>query len=624
VPSRRGQQPAGLRRNRRWSSHRCASPPRGTTARRLIPAASSQVSGPRPAPDFNLALGDLSYGATGTESTWCDLVKSKVGSDLPFELITGNHESDGLNGLIDNFAACLPNKLPGLVGTYGKEWYVDVPAAAPIMRIVMISPNMKFPGSNKWAYTVGSSHYNWTAAAIDGAHTANIPWVVVGMHEPCLTLTAANCSSGPDLMNLLVSKKVDLVLEAHVHMYERTKQLSYSASCPVVVPNTSSAACIADSDSTMTQGGTVFATVGTGGEVEQHPTLTDPEAPYFAAWNGVHTSAWGFLDVTADSGHLTASFDTTSGTTLSDTFTISRPDGPPANVPPVAAFSSACTELVCTFDGSGSSDSDGSISSYAWNFGDGSTDTSASPPHTFAAAATYTVSLTVTDNDGATNTVSHQVTVTSGGGGGTVAFIGGGHAAGGAVKVEQVAVPATAQVGDTMVLLFTSTLAWTGPSGITGWTSTGTFTNGSSTSSVWVKSMAAGDVGKSVRMDNANYTKAVLNLAVYSGVDPTQIAVAHTGDAAKSAHPGAVVTAPAGAWVLSYWADKSASTTAWIAPTGVTTRDTAFGSGTGHYSSLLADTNAPVAVGTYGPLTATANSTSTNAEAWSITLPAAA
>ncbi len=67
---------------------------------------------------------------------------------------------------------------------------------------------------------------------------------------------------------------------------------------------------------------------------------------------------------------------------------------------------------MASFDGSGSSDADGTIAGYAWNFGDGTAHgTGATPSHTYAAAGTYTVTLTVTDDDGATGTVSHDVTV---------------------------------------------------------------------------------------------------------------------------------------------------------------------------------------------------------------------
>ncbi|MDQ1730827.1 MAG: trimeric autotransporter adhesin [Pseudonocardiales bacterium] len=85
---------------------------------------------------------------------------------------------------------------------------------------------------------------------------------------------------------------------------------------------------------------------------------------------------------------------------------------PPANKPPIAAFSSSCTDLSCSFNGSSSSDPDGTIASYAWDFGDGSTGTGAQPAHTYAAAGSFSVTLTVTDNSAATGAVSHSVTAT--------------------------------------------------------------------------------------------------------------------------------------------------------------------------------------------------------------------
>ena len=87
---------------------------------------------------------------------------------------------------------------------------------------------------------------------------------------------------------------------------------------------------------------------------------------------------------------------------------------PPAeNQAPTASFTQSCTDLACSFDGSGSSDSDGTVVSWAWSFGDGTTASGATAAKTYAAAGTYTVTLTVTDDDGATNTRSASVTVTS-------------------------------------------------------------------------------------------------------------------------------------------------------------------------------------------------------------------
>lgn len=84
------------------------------------------------------------------------------------------------------------------------------------------------------------------------------------------------------------------------------------------------------------------------------------------------------------------------------------------NQSPVAAFTSTGSGLEVTVDGSGSSDPDGTVASYDWNWGDGTADGSGvSDTHAYAAAGTYTVKLTVTDNDGATDSVTHDVTVTN-------------------------------------------------------------------------------------------------------------------------------------------------------------------------------------------------------------------
>src|SRR5204862_4023 len=90
---------------------------------------------------------------------------------------------------------------------------------------------------------------------------------------------------------------------------------------------------------------------------------------------------------------------------------VSHVVSPTANQLPVAAFTSSCTALGCSFDATSSSDAEGPIASYAWDFGDTTSGTGATPSHTYAAAGSYTVALTVTDDKGATAQISHLVDV---------------------------------------------------------------------------------------------------------------------------------------------------------------------------------------------------------------------
>jgi hypothetical protein len=85
-------------------------------------------------------------------------------------------------------------------------------------------------------------------------------------------------------------------------------------------------------------------------------------------------------------------------------------DGQSQNQPPQASFTSSCSGQTCDFDAAGSSDNDGIIETLDWDFGDGNIGSGWNPSHTFGTEDTFQVTLTVTDDGGASDSTSQDVT----------------------------------------------------------------------------------------------------------------------------------------------------------------------------------------------------------------------
>ena len=79
------------------------------------------------------------------------------------------------------------------------------------------------------------------------------------------------------------------------------------------------------------------------------------------------------------------------------------------NSDPIASFTSGVSDRTVSFTDT-SADSDGTIASWFWDFGDGNTSTQQHPVHIYATDDTFSVSLTVTDDLGATDNSSQDVT----------------------------------------------------------------------------------------------------------------------------------------------------------------------------------------------------------------------
>lgn len=314
-------------------------------------------------------------------------------------------------------------------------------------------------------------------------------------------------------------------------------------------------------------------------------------------------------------------------------FLSTQPSIQAPNQAPTASFTHNCVGLSCSFDGTASSDSDGTIATYSWNFGDGSpADNGSTPNHVFPSAGSYPVTLTVTDNDDAPNQVQTNVSVAPIPS--AVSFRTGSTYQGGQLRTHKWDLPGGIQVGDTIVMAVSGQLA--ADPGVVrdadlqplaGWSEVTDVADDGTRTVVYTKTATADDAGRRVGVewrDSLNATVSVRTfaaMAVYDGVasvSPVQ-GVGEVSDKNVFEHTTPDVVVPdSGDWVMSYWSDKTNTTTDWSEPAGQTVRaegTSTIGADptTVRVSGLITDDGAPALAGARSGLTATASGKSTAA-----------
>lgn len=301
--------------------------------------------------------------------------------------------------------------------------------------------------------------------------------------------------------------------------------------------------------------------------------------------------------------------------------------GPPlaALQPPTASFTLDCDQLTCSFDARGSTDSDGSITDYHWSFGDGqeTSGTSSTATHTYAGSGAFTVTLTVTDDDGQTDTAVRTANPTSSTD--PLALVGSAATTGNRTS-HRVTIPAAVQAGDLLVVFLAANTTATTYSTPAGWTQIESVAGDGTVGLAYSRLAAAGDAGGSMTVTSGGFAKDVMTIAAYRGAadaSPITDSAVALQTSSTTAHVTPGVTAVDGDdWLVSFWADKSSATTGWALPAGVTQRATATGTGSGHISAVLADSDGPVPSGPAGGLTATADSAGTSSVTFSVLVSA--
>jgi len=244
-------------------------------------------------PKVLLALGDFSYDKTST--CWFGVMK-------PLDSITkiniGNHDDDSdilLNSYLTHF---------GL----SKQYYsFDINN----VHVLTLSTEEKFkPNSDQYQFVVNDLQ--------NAANNPDIKWIVANMHVPFYSspneCKAAGCEGDADYREafhpLFDKYGVDLVLEGHVHNYQRSLPLKFNqqdSANPIVTSTLKT-----DYNN---PGGAIFAIVGTGGE-SQH--ALSGKAPFMAFQQD---SKFGILNMHFSSDKIDAKFVSNDGTIL-DHFSI--------------------------------------------------------------------------------------------------------------------------------------------------------------------------------------------------------------------------------------------------------------------------------------------------------------
>lgn len=251
-------------------------------------------------PELVLGLGDYSYQSTA--KCWFNKIKPFDGKT---KINIGNHDDDTrklLNSYLDHF---------GLSKQYYSFDFQNV-------HVLTMATELK--------YKSGSKQYNFVKNDLEQAsQNSNIKWIIVNMHKPVYTspngCSASSCDGSKTLRDayhpLFDKYGVDLVLDAHVHTYQRSFPIKYNADNPSKPIITSS-----NKNNYNNPSGQIYALVGTGG-INFH-SLSD-KAPFTASQQDTKFGALE-LKITNNGNTLEGKFYANGGL-VKDQFKITKTGG---------------------------------------------------------------------------------------------------------------------------------------------------------------------------------------------------------------------------------------------------------------------------------------------------------
>jgi hypothetical protein len=265
-------------------------------------------------PQFVLGLGDYSYEEKA--DCWLNIVRP---IDKILRISLGNHELDSFPKLyefIHHFNLSKP--------FYSFDF--------SNVHFIAMSTEFSSESDNGTDGLVGSQQYIFVTKDLStAASNPNIHWIIVYFHKPAYASPNRHTPfvAFRDTYHPLFQKyHVDLVLQGHNHLYERSYPIAYNdkvSSNPLIIYHNNSSSMTIPGTTNITNyrydepKGQIFATVGTGGATQNVPK---GKSNYIA----VQYNGFGFLDVniTNSGTKLNAVFYANDGS-VRDEFSIIKP-----------------------------------------------------------------------------------------------------------------------------------------------------------------------------------------------------------------------------------------------------------------------------------------------------------
>lgn len=268
-------------------------------------------------PELVLGLGDYSYEST--PDCWFNEIKA---FDSKMKISIGNHDvitKKLLNSYLNHFS---------LSNQYYSFDFQNV-------HVLTMATELE--------WEAGSKQYKFVKNDLEQvSRDPNIKWIIVTMHKPIYTspngCSASSCEGSKTLRDtyhpLFDNYGVDLVLEAHMHSYQRSYPIKYNVDNPSKPIITSS-----DKNNYNNPSGEIFAIVATGG-INFHSLAG--RAPFTATQQD---SKFGILEMQFSNNKLDAKFVSNAGSTM-DHFTVSKTTKKPTTSTPTITKPAGTPKVV--------------------------------------------------------------------------------------------------------------------------------------------------------------------------------------------------------------------------------------------------------------------------------------